>query len=256
MPTEAHTSVIQEVQTFAKDAGFTTELVHSVSEIISAESSSWCASDSLHIHESKCSWRKHYPVLSFMVSGHLHCEYDRLSSLLGLPPCCESQWSRITKKLEESVTDLAEWSCGQVRREIVNRGDSKKWMASFDGFYLTRGHYSNNSSATLHDYASGKVAWFAHRTKRGSGHNWCGTSAGAETDMLDDLLGKAKDAGFVIGEMVCDKDTSSNAVFCRHFPEGMVTYCSNHTTKNFHKALEKVKRHNCEVNDKNNCTEL
>ncbi len=54
---------------------------------------------------------------------------------------------------------------------------------------------------------SGKVAWFAHRTKRGPGHNWCGTSVGAETDKLDDLLGKAKNAGFVIDELVCDKDT-------------------------------------------------
>ncbi len=256
MPTEAHTSVIQEVLTFAKDAGFTPELAKSISETVSTENISWSASDSLRIQGSKCSWRKHYPVLSFMVSGHLHCEYDRLSGLLGLPSCCKSQWSRVTKKLEDSVTELAEWSCGQVRSEIVNRRDSKKWMASFVGFYLTQGHHSNNSSATLHDYVSGKVAWFAHRTKRGSDHNWCGTSAGAETDMLDDLLGKAKDAGFVIGELVCDKYTSSNATFCLHFSEGMVTYCSNHTTKNFHKALEKVKRHNCEVNGKHFCTEF
>ncbi len=124
MPTEAHTSVIQEVMTFAKDAGFTPELANLISEVVSTESISWSASDSLRIHESKCSWRKHYPVLSFMVSGHLHCEYDRLSGLLGLPSCCKSQWGRITKKLEETVTDLAEWSSGQVRSEIMNRGDS------------------------------------------------------------------------------------------------------------------------------------
>lgn len=46
------------------------------------------------------------------------------------------------------------------------------------GTDLTRGHHSNNSSATLHDYSSGKIAWFAHRTKRGNGHNWEGTSGG------------------------------------------------------------------------------
>ena len=49
---------------------------------------------------------------------------------------------------------------------IVQRGDAKKWVASFDGFYLTRGHYSNNASATIHDFREG-------------------TSGGAEGDMLD-----------------------------------------------------------------------
>ncbi len=67
------------------------------------------------------------------------------------------------------MTDLAEWSCGQVRREIAERGDADQWMAYFDGFYLTRGHYSNNSSATWHDYVTGKIAYFCHRTKRGPG---------------------------------------------------------------------------------------
>ena len=31
-------------------------------------------------------------------------------------------------------------------------------MTAYDGFLLTRGHYSNNSSAT-HDYQTGAVAW-------------------------------------------------------------------------------------------------
>ena len=65
--------------------------------------------------------------------------------------------------------------------------------------------------------------------------------------MLNEVLGKAKEAGFVIKEMICDKDSSTNATFCRHFPEGMVTYCSNHSAKNLHRNLEKVKRYKCEV---------
>ena len=63
-----------------------------------------------------------------------------------------------------------------------------KWVASLDGFHLTRGHYSNNSSATIHDYYGGGVAWFTHRTKKGPGHNWVGTSGGAESDMFDEVL--------------------------------------------------------------------
>ena len=84
---------------------------------------------------------------------------------------------------------------------------------SYDGFYLTRGHYSNNSSGTLHDYIIGNIAWFTHRTKRGHGHNWEGTSNGTEGSMFDELLNKAKDEGVVIDEIVTDKDTSGNAIF-------------------------------------------
>ena len=65
--------------------------------------------------------------------------------------------------------------------------------------------------------------------------------------MLDELLGKAKGEGFTVKELICDKDFATNATFCRHFTEGMVTYCSNHTTKNLHKALEKLKKYKCEV---------
>ncbi len=83
-----------------------------------------------------------YLIIRFL-NGHLHVDYIQIH-----------------------VTKLAEWSCGQVRKKIVNRGDDKKWVGSYDGFYLTRtrGHYSNNASATLH-------ATRAHWTKKGPGHN-------------------------------------------------------------------------------------
>ena len=85
-----------------------------------------------------------------------------------------------------------------------------------------------NSSATLQYYTTGKIAYFQHQTKRGSGHNWEGTCGGAEADMFNDILTKAQQAGFIISEMVTDKDSSMNAIYCRHFPEGTITYCSNH----------------------------
>ena len=40
--------------------------------------------------------------------------------------------------------------------------------------------------------------------------------------MLDELLGKVRQDGLVVQEMVSDKDTSVNATFCRHFPEGNI----------------------------------
>ena len=104
--------------------------------------------------------------------------------MIGLTPCSNTQWHRIIEHLEVHVTKLAEWSCEQVRKAITNRGDHEKWIASYDGFYLIRGHYSNNCSVTLHDFEQGGIAWFAHRTKRGPGHNWEGTSGAAEGDMF------------------------------------------------------------------------
>ena len=143
-----------------------------------------------------------------------------MNEWLGLPTCSDKQWHRIIERLEQHVTELAEWSSSRVRQMIVQRGDAKKWVASFDGFYLTRGHYSNNASATIHDFKSSDIMWFTHHTKRGPGHNWEGTSGGAEGDMLDELMGKVKDSGFSIKEIITDKDSSTNAIFCRHFPEG------------------------------------
>ena len=97
-------------------------------------------SEDLQIQETQCSWHQYYPILSFLISGHLYVDYHRLNGLLGFPTSLSTQRSRIVHRLEEHVTDLTEWSCGQVQQEITKQGDGKKWMASFDGFYLTWGH--------------------------------------------------------------------------------------------------------------------
>lgn len=194
------------------------------------------------------SWTKNYSALSFLMNGQLFAEYERVTNMLGIPSCSKNQWMRIVDWTEKHVTQLAEWSCEQVRNQVRNRGDHKQWVASYDGFYLTRGHHSNNSSATLHDYNTGCVAWFTHRTKRGNGHNWEGISNGAEGNMFDELLEKVKAEQFVIKEIVTDKDSSGNAIFCNHFPEGSITYCSNHSAKTLHKELQKIKPIKCTVN--------
>ena len=74
------------------------------------------------------------PALLFLVNGHLHAEYGQLSQWLGLPPYSSTQWHRIIERLEPVVMELAEWSCGQVQSKIVERGDDKKWVESFDDF--------------------------------------------------------------------------------------------------------------------------
>ena len=60
-------------------------------------------------------------------------------------------------------------------------------------------------------------------------------------------MGEAKQAGFIISEMVKDKESSMNAIYCHHFPEGTITYCSNHNAKTMHKDLQKVKSSKCQV---------
>ena len=65
--------------------------------------------------------------------------------------------------------------------------------------------------------------------------------------MLDELLEKVKAKGFIIKEIVTDKDSSGNAIFCNRFPEGSITYCSNHSAKTLHKELHKIKPNKCTV---------
>ena len=142
------------------------------------------------------SWLLNYTVISFLMNGQLFSEYHRISNMLGLPHCSPKHWREIVGWLGEYVNKLAEQCCAQVQNEVRARGDAHNWVTSYDGFYLTRGHHSNNSSATLHDYASGKIAFFRHRTKRGAGHNWDGTSGGAEADMFNDILTEARQGGF------------------------------------------------------------
>ena len=67
---------------------------------------------------------------------------------------------------------LTKKSCEQVQQHIIDRSDKLNWTTAIDGFYLTRGHDSNNCLATLNDHSSDKICWFAHRTKRSKGANW------------------------------------------------------------------------------------
>ncbi len=243
------TAVITQVSEIAEKEGLPIDY-NSLSAYVVSGIAQFQCSDAFTVHNSTRSWKQHYSTISFLVNGKLHADYVRLSGWLGLPPCSSTQWQRIIERLEVHVTKLAEWTCGQVRKGIMTRGDDKQWMASFDGFYLTRGHYSNNASASLHDYQTGDIASVGSLTglrRVLAMHNWEGTSAGAEGDMFDSILGQVKAANFEIQEVITDKDSSVNGIFCRHFPEGTITYCSNHCAKTLHKDLQKIKQNKCEV---------
>ena len=191
------------------------------------------------------SWVLNYPALACMLNGGYYADYASMLGTMGLPVMHHKTWEGLVGLVGSYVEQLAQWSCEIVRDDIIARGDQGKWMASYDGFYLTRGFHSNNSTGTMHDVASDKIAWFAHRTKRGSGANWVGTSSGTEGDMLKEILGDVKSKGFTVDQIVIDHDTSANAIVCSEFPDIHITYCGNHTAKSFHRDLSKVKGMQC-----------
>ena len=67
--------------------------------------------------------------------------------------------------------------------------------------------------------------------------------------MLDELMGKAKAAGFNVSEIITDKDSSMNSIYSKHFPEGTIT-CADHCSKTLHKDLTKIMQSKCQVASK------
>ena len=183
------------------------------------------------------SWTLNYTVLSFLLNGQNYVEYSSIIGMMGLQVMSQSRWNTIISIIRPHVDSLATKSCQQLCDQIIARGDKLSWKASFDGFYLIRGHHSNNFSATLHDISTDKIAWFPHRTKRGVDANWDGSSNGAEWDMLRGILKEVKAKGFIIQQLVMDHDTSGCNNACEVFPEIQITYCGNHLAKTFHKDL-------------------
>ena len=76
-----------------------------------------------------------------------------------------TQWIHIVEWIAPFVKQIADWRVKEARTEAIQREDQSSFHIQFDGFYLTRGHYSNNSSATteLNNVCA------CHRVARG---NW------------------------------------------------------------------------------------
>ena len=112
-----------------------------------------------------------YILLAFIVCGQYYKDYDHVMGTLGMSHFSEKQWIRVIEWIAPEVEKIANWSVDQARKIIRARGDEKKLEVMFDGFYLKRGHYSNNASATMHNAKTGNIIGYAHRTKRGQGAN-------------------------------------------------------------------------------------
>lgn len=189
-----------------------------------------------------------YILLTFLVCGEYYKDYDHIMGTLGIGHFTPQQWIRVIEWIEPEVEKIANWSVQQARKQIRARGDADKLEVMFDGFYLTRGHYSNNASATMHDAKTGNIIGYAHRTKRGEGANWEGTSGGAEGNMLDEILVELiEKEKLKIKKAIIDKDAACHEVLLSRSPETDIVYCGNHTAKTFHTDLERVKKTPCQV---------
>jgi len=62
-----------------------------------------------------------------------------------------TQWIHIAEWIAPFVKQITDWRVKEARTEAIQCGDQSSFHIQFNGFYLTRGHYSNNSSATAHD---------------------------------------------------------------------------------------------------------
>ena len=187
------------------------------------------------------SWELNYLALSFLMNGQYYSGCSATFGLTGLPVMSDTGWEKLVSWLGKHVEALANISCEQAQQRIIDHGDKLNWTVAFDGFYLTRGYHSNNCSATLHDHSSNKICWFAHRTKKGPGANWQGTSGGAEGDMLRTILEEVKAKGFRVTQIIMDLDTSGGNIACSISPEVRITYCGNNTAKSFYHDLMKIK---------------
>ena len=88
---------------------------------------------------------------------------------LVLPVMHHTTWEGVVQWVGKYVQRFAQWSRDQVRAQIVARGDKDQWQPCYGGFYLMRGHHSNNASATLHDVQTDSIACLSIIQKREKG---------------------------------------------------------------------------------------
>ena len=88
-------------------------------------------------------------ALSFLVSGQYFKVYHKILWTLSLDQVNSTPWIHIVEWLAPFVKQIADWSVKEARTEAIQLKNQSSLHIQFDGFYLTRGHYSNNSSAQL-----------------------------------------------------------------------------------------------------------
>ena len=100
-------------------------------------------------------------VISLLFHSLSMGNISKINKILGTPGLDHVSFTRrihIVEWIVPFVKRIADWSVQKARTEAVRRGEK----IQFDGFYLTRGHYS--SGATFHDAKTGKIILRTLRT--------------------------------------------------------------------------------------------
>ena len=86
-----------------------------------------------------------FVALSFLVNGQYFKDCLKILGTLDLDHVSFTQWIHIVECMAPFVKRIADWSVQKARTEAVRRGEKLQ----FDGFYLTRGHYSSGTTSTM-----------------------------------------------------------------------------------------------------------
>ena len=76
--TDVRLGIVQRLSEVAQQVGLSLD-VETLSSFVSSGGVSLQCFGRCTIHDSSCSWQQYYPVLSFLLNGHLHVDYVRLS---------------------------------------------------------------------------------------------------------------------------------------------------------------------------------
>jgi len=187
----------------------------------------------------------HFILLNFLVSGLPYCKYGDVTKSTGLPSLSDHQFRNIIEKAEGVLDKILEDEMKNVREEIKARGDSSTWICATDGFYHIRGSNSDNASAALYDWKTGKVTFRTHRMRRGKKKNYNKTSKSMEGDMIEELFHQAKEQGFEISGCLLDGDASTHKALNDIFPQAEIVHCSNHSSKSFYSQIHQIYEARC-----------
>ena len=112
-------------------------------------------------------------------------------------------------------------------------GSWSRAVATSNGVWHTRGHFSKNGSFIVKNYMNGELLWYAHKCMRGkekvvSKALFEVTSKSMEGIMSDECYERAKEEGCKVEVVWQDGDSSAAKSVKKHHLEGKVCKCGGH----------------------------
>ena len=83
-------------------------------------------------------WDLNYPALFSLMNGQYYVEYYAIFGMMGIPIMLKAKWNKSIGWLGKNVNEIAEMTGEKVCHIIVSHAEKFSWVASYDGFYLTK----------------------------------------------------------------------------------------------------------------------